>query len=169
MTGEPTEQRYAPGVERVYANDALEVLWEPGLCIHYAACIRGSVRAFNPQRRPWVDVNAETPERLAEIIELCPTGALHARWKDGRPAEYAPAPATIVPTVDGPLFLHGAIRILDREGNVVREDTRLALCRCGRSKHKPFCDDSHYREGFVSDDPELGPDPDDPDVLVRFR
>src|SRR5690606_19798478 len=118
-------------------------------CIHFAACIRGSIRAFNPRRRPWVDVDAETPERIAEIVERCPTGALHARWKDGRPAEAPPEPGTVVPTVDGPLFLHGRVRILDRAGNVIREDTRIALCRCGHSKRKPFCDDSHYTVGFT--------------------
>jgi uncharacterized Fe-S cluster protein YjdI/CDGSH-type Zn-finger protein len=166
MTSQPTEARYASNVERVYANDSIEVTWEPGLCIHFAACIRGSSKAFNPRNRPWVDVNAETPERIAEIVSRCPTGALHAIWKDGHPSETPPEPATIIPTTDGPLFLHGKIRILDRQGNVVRADTRIALCRCGHSKNKPFCDDSHYEAGFVSDDERFGPDPDNPDDLV---
>ncbi len=167
MTSEQTETRYASTVERVYANDHIEVLWEPSRCIHFAACIRGSVRAFNPRRKPWVDVDAEPPERIVEIVERCPTGALHALWKDGRPSENPPETATIVPTVDGPLFLHGRIQILDRQGNVVREDTRVALCRCGHSKNKPFCDDSHYEAGFTSGDPSFGPDPENPDDLVR--
>jgi CDGSH-type Zn-finger protein len=48
------------------------------------------------------------------------------------------------------------MEIRDREGNVIRTDTRMALCRCGHSANKPFCDDSHYRVGFVSNDPHLG-------------
>jgi uncharacterized Fe-S cluster protein YjdI len=142
------EPRHEPTTERVYSNDQIEVLWEPALCIHVAECIRGSARAFDPQRRPWVDVNAESPERLAQIIERCPTGALHARWLDGRPSETPPEPAEIEASHNGPLFVHGSVRILDRHGSVVREDTRLALCRCGSSQNKPFCDDSHYRIGF---------------------
>lgn len=39
-------------------------------------------------------------------------------------------------------------RILDRNGVVIREDTRMALCRCGQSHNKPFCDGSHEAVGF---------------------
>ena len=161
------ESRYAPGVERVYRNDQIEVTWEPRRCIHFQACIRGSLAAFNPHRRPWIDIDAEPPERIAEIVARCPTGALHALWPDGRPAESPREPASIVPTLDGPLFFRGRVQILDREGNVVREDTRVALCRCGQSQNKPFCDDSHYRTGFESNDPDFGQEPDDPDTPVR--
>jgi len=44
------EPRYASTVERVYQNDAIEVTWEPQLCVHFAACIQGSRRAFDPHR-----------------------------------------------------------------------------------------------------------------------
>jgi CDGSH-type Zn-finger protein len=40
------------------------------------------------------------------------------------------------------------VRILDADGQLIREDTRLALCRCGGSENKPFCDGSHRRIGF---------------------
>ena len=112
-------------------------------------------------------MNAESPERLAEIVARCPTGALHARWPDGRPAEASPDTVQITPTLDGPVFVRGRVAIRDRQGNVVREDTRVALCRCGHSKNKPLCDDSHYEVGFRSDDPAFGEEPDDPDALVR--
>lgn len=64
-----------------------------------------------------------------------------------------------MPQRDGPLFLHGRVQILDRNGNVIREDTRVALCRCGHSRNKPFCDDSHYGVGFRSNNPHLGTEP----------
>jgi CDGSH-type Zn-finger protein len=40
------------------------------------------------------------------------------------------------------------MRILDANGAVLREDTRMALCRCGHSRNKPFCDGSHETSGF---------------------
>jgi uncharacterized Fe-S cluster protein YjdI/CDGSH-type Zn-finger protein len=162
-----SEDRYQPAAERVYRNDRIEVTWEPGLCIHFAACIRGSIQAFNPRRKPWVNVDAESPERIAEIVGRCPTGALHARWTDGRPAEAARDSTSVLPTLDGPLFVRGHVSIVDRQGNLVRQDSRMALCRCGQSKNKPFCDNSHYDAAFESKDPAFGEEPDDPDDLVR--
>jgi hypothetical protein len=35
-----------------------------------------------------------------------------------------------------------------RDGETVVEDTRIALCRCGASKNKPYCDNSHKTTGF---------------------
>jgi CDGSH-type Zn-finger protein len=40
------------------------------------------------------------------------------------------------------------VRIVDADGRLIREDTRVALCRCGASGNKPFCDGSHRRIGF---------------------
>lgn len=162
-----SEDRYQPTVERVYGNDRIEVTWEPSLCIHFAACIRGSIQAFNPRRRPWIDVDAEAPEKIAEIVGRCPTGALHAYWADGQPAETPREATSILPTLDGPLFIRGRISVVDRQGNIVREDVRMAFCRCGQSKNKPFCDNSHSEVGFESNDPAFGDEPDDPDDLVR--
>lgn len=162
-----TESRYASTVAKVYRNDRIEVTWEPSFCIHFAACIRGSSKAFDPRRKPWVEIDAETPERIAEIVANCPTGALNARWLDGTPPQALPEATTVMPTLDGPLFVRGRLRLLDREGNVIREDTRVALCRCGHSQNKPFCDDSHYKVGFESADPHLKDEPLKPDDYIR--
>lgn len=144
------EPRHAGTAERVYANDAIEVTWEPGLCIHVGACVRASARAFDPQRRPWIDVDAEPPERLLTIVDQCPTGALHARLLNAQSSQESPT-VDLQTRRNGPLFVRGPIRITDRFGNVVREDNRMALCRCGASGNKPFCDGSHRRIGFTAE------------------
>jgi uncharacterized Fe-S cluster protein YjdI/CDGSH-type Zn-finger protein len=150
MTLSPREQR---GPRRVYANDAIEVLWEPKLCIHSGNCTRGLPEVFETEARPWVDVDAADADRIAATILTCPTGALHFRRQDGGPQEQPPTEATIEPRPNGPLFIRGRVRIRDADGNVIREDTRLALCRCGASGNKPFCDGSHRRIGFRTDPP----------------
>jgi len=162
-----SEERYQPTVERVYQGNGIEVTWEPNFCIHFAACIRGSLAAFNPRRRPWIDATAESAEKIAEIVSHCPTGALHARWADGTPAETPPEPIVVTPTLDGPLFVHGRMAVRDRQGHIIREDVRMAFCRCGHSRNKPFCDNSHDEVHFHSDDPAFGDEPDDIDDLVR--
>jgi CDGSH-type Zn-finger protein len=60
---------------------------------------------------------------------------------------------------NGPLVVEGDdVRIVDWDG-VECQPSRLpiALCRCGGSATKPFCDGSHRRNGFAPDPPEEAP------------
>lgn len=52
---------------------------------------------------------------------------------------------------DGPMHVVGSIEIRDMEGNVTELDHSEGcyyLCRCGRSRKKPFCDGAHKRTGW---------------------
>jgi CDGSH-type Zn-finger protein len=51
----------------------------------------------------------------------------------------------------GPLYLEGDVEVLDADGNLVRKESGVWLCRCGNSKDKPFCDSSHIAAGFPDD------------------
>src|SRR5204863_1038992 len=51
-------------------------------------------------------------------------------------------------SADGPLLVSGGVRILDAEGAVLYEGEKAALCRCGGSANKPFCDGTHKKNGF---------------------
>ena len=57
--------------------------------------------------------------------------------------------ASITPYRDGPLIVRGDFRLLDQDGTEIDpgRDT-VALCRCGKSGIKPFCDGTHKRSGF---------------------
>lgn len=57
--------------------------------------------------------------------------------------------ARVVPYRDGPYLARGEFELLDQDGNVI--ETRrgtIALCRCGASRTKPFCDGTHKAIGF---------------------
>jgi CDGSH-type Zn-finger protein len=65
----------------------------------------------------------------------------------------APSPqgdgATITPYRDGPLIVRGDFRLVDSDGAEIDPGRRtIALCRCGKSGIKPFCDGAHKRSGF---------------------
>ncbi|SNS08656.1 Zn-finger domain of CDGSH type-containing protein [Geodermatophilus saharensis] len=61
----------------------------------------------------------------------------------------ADAGATITPYRDGPLIVRGDFRLVDQDGAEIDPGRRtVALCRCGKSGIKPFCDGSHKRSGF---------------------
>ena len=77
----------------------------------------------------------------------------HPRSAASEPRE-DPAPsseggATITPYRDGPLIVRGDFRLLDQDGGEIDPGREtIALCRCGKSGIKPFCDGSHKRAGF---------------------
>ena len=49
----------------------------------------------------------------------------------------------------GPYLIRGPVTLIDAEGNAyVLEGDTIALCRCGGSQNKPFCDGSHKTNGF---------------------
>ncbi|RFU22705.1 CDGSH iron-sulfur domain-containing protein [Geodermatophilus marinus] len=69
------------------------------------------------------------------------------------PPDAAPAApagrATITPYRDGPLLVRGDFRLVDQDGTEIDPGREtVALCRCGRSGIKPFCDGTHKRAGF---------------------
>ena len=49
---------------------------------------------------------------------------------------------------NGPYIVHGECKIKDADGNVFKSKSPAALCRCGASVNKPFCDGHHSKIGF---------------------
>jgi len=145
-----TEQRHEPDVLKKYAGDGIEVRWEPKLCIHASSCIRALPHVFDPNARPWVNVDDASADEIAAAIESCPAGALSYMRTDGAPEETPESPTKVQPRPNGPLLLRGDIEVIDVEGNVIRRATRVALCRCGQSSNKPYCDLTHRTIGFRS-------------------
>ncbi len=54
--------------------------------------------------------------------------------------------AQIKITGTGPYLVTGTIELIDDKGMVVEKKENFALCRCGHSKNKPFCDGQHRQE-----------------------
>lgn len=146
-----TERRYAPDVAKAYEGKGIRVIWEPKLCIHVANCIRHLPGVFDPQARPWIAATGATAGDIAEAVESCPTGALRYERTDGGPEEIPTSPTTVQPRRNGPLFVRGDLQMTDTQQNVTRAATRMALCRCGQSSNKPFCDATHRAIGFQAD------------------
>ena len=68
--------------------------------------------------------------------------------------------AQIVACVDGPLLVRGEFDLVSSSGEQVERTRRtVALCRCGASAIKPFCDGTHKLIGFRTDPPQ-GSEPD---------
>ena len=134
-------------LKKEYATDEIVVEWEPRLCFHSRNCVRSLPQVFDESRRPWVAVDAATADEVEAAVALCPSGALRTR----RPRAHKATRSTetrVRASSNGPLLVTGGVRVLDADGNVLYEGERAALCRCGGSANKPFCDGTHEKIGF---------------------
>ena len=136
---------------RHYTDEAIDITYDAERCIHAAECVRGLPEVFDTSRRPWILPSGASADAIAAVIERCPTGALHYTRRDGGAPEMPPEQTTIAPVPGGPLYVRGLIQLRSADGSLIVEDTRVALCRCGQSENKPFCDNSHIGTHF--DDP----------------
>ena len=57
---------------------------------------------------------------------------------------------TIEVVRNGPLVVNGPVELKDADGKLYPVKERIALCRCGGSTTKPFCDGTHSRNGFAA-------------------
>jgi uncharacterized Fe-S cluster protein YjdI len=133
---------------QVYAGDGFEVTYDAGRCTHSGECVRGLPAVFDSKASPWIRPGAAGVDRIAEVVARCPSGAL-GLVRAGAAASPAPAAATIACAPNGPLLLEGAFVLKDGAGAVVATGGKVALCRCGHSEKKPFCDGAHRRVGFA--------------------
>jgi CDGSH-type Zn-finger protein len=69
------------------------------------------------------------------------------------PEETAATPVVVTVSADGPYLVSGPVEIRNPAGALVKSVDRAALCRCGNSGNKPFCDGSHRRVGFTDPGP----------------
>lgn len=136
------------GPTRTYEDARIRVLWDAGRCIHVGRCLRALPAVFDLQARPWVDLDGASAEEVAAAVRTCPTGALRYQGLGGLSDEVPDEPVSVEVRPNGPLFVRGRVRITRPGGEVVTDEVRVALCRCGASQNKPFCDNSHRLIGF---------------------
>jgi uncharacterized Fe-S cluster protein YjdI len=137
--------------QRVYRTEAIAVTWDASVCINSHNCVNALPQVFQPKARPWVQIDAASADEIAWAVARCPSGALHFERLDGGAQEEVSQETTVSPQPNGPLYVRGRMRILNADGALLREDYRMALCRCGQSNKKPFCDGSHRTAGFEAD------------------
>ncbi len=71
--------------------------------------------------------------------------------QESAPLEVRNGPLSVKPAKDRPLLVEGNLEICAGTGRTVKRVTKAALCRCGHSANKPFCDGTHSKIGFQAD------------------
>jgi len=131
-----------------YPGTRATVSWHGGLCIHIGECGRAKGDLFVGGRQPWCQPDLVSDDEVYDVVLRCPTGALTVDYEDGSHIETAAAENTVQVSYNGPLFVKGDLDIHGAADNAPGLRYRAALCRCGKSANKPFCDNSHEKAGF---------------------
>lgn len=137
--------------DRDYSNGDLTVHWRPEVCIHSRKCFAGLSSVFNPSKRPWVDLSGAEQEAIMAQVEKCPSGALSYSLAGAQQEAVASQGETPVVEVsaNGPLLIKGPCVVRFADGNEQIRENVTALCRCGASRNKPYCDGSHRSVEFT--------------------
>lgn len=138
-------------ITKHYSNGEVTIVWQPALCIHSKKCWQGLPEVFNPTEKPWVKPSGADTETIVSQVNKCPSGALSHFMNADVPAEegtQAVVENIVEVSANGPLLIYGNITIKDAAGNETKKHKVTALCRCGASANKPYCDGSHKKIDF---------------------
>ena len=139
-----------------YTNNEVTVVWKPKECIHSTICWKGLIEVFNPKEKPWVKIDGATTEKIIEQVRQCPSGALsyylNAEVAADEPSDKVAAESAHIMKVEvtpnGPYLIKTECLIVHSDGREEPKTGTVALCRCGASSNKPYCDGGHRKVGF---------------------
>ena len=138
----------------------------PALVLDDAKALCAFARFCDRKGQVWNLVLESDQPAAARLVEQqagdCPGGRLRARQRaqaqaGGHPVEphaephFTPSIGLVQHTakgVSGPLWVRGGIPVRSADGSAYERRNRVALCRCGASANKPFCDGAHVPSGF---------------------
>ena len=126
------------------SSEEITIHFDVDRCIHSRQCVLNAPTVFlaNVKGR-WLHPETTTVEHLVHVAQSCPSGAITYQRLDGESEEPSPEVNTISIRENGPYAIHASLNI-DDQGEMYR----ATLCRCGKSRNKPFCDNSHREIEF---------------------
>jgi CDGSH-type Zn-finger protein/uncharacterized Fe-S cluster protein YjdI len=132
--------------KEIVRGQKVVIEFEGSKCVHSRNCVLERPDVFVPNvSGEWIHPDAATPDEVMAIARNCPSGAIRAHRLDGGADEAAPLVNTVRVLENGPLAVRATLTIKAETAGY-----RATLCRCGQSRHKPFCDGSHATAGFVA-------------------
>lgn len=121
------------------------IIFDGKKCIHARNCVLTQPNVFKAGvKGDWIFPDNASAEDIATLAQICPSGAIQYERNEGA-NEAKPQVNTARIMENGPVVMRGDL-VIDGEP----AGTRATLCRCGKSKNKPYCDGSHTGANFVA-------------------
>ncbi len=133
-----------------YRREELTVFDNRGICQHSGICTDTLSSVFRARAEPFVDLSAAAKDAIIQTVRQCPSGALSYALDGIEHRDQQREPRVTV-SKDGPYRITGGVEIPDEPRAEGASNEHYALCRCGGSKNKPFCDGTHWYIKFRDD------------------
>jgi CDGSH-type Zn-finger protein len=146
-----------------YPGQQVTIFDNRGTCQHSGLCTDRLATAFRTDAEPFVAPSGGRLDEIIRAVRDCPSGALSYAFDEAEARAQVDWDGTRTPSIevtnDGPYRITGQITLTDATGEPEPQGAgasreHYALCRCGQSRNKPFCDRRHVRARF--DDGLLG-------------
>lgn len=135
-----------------YVGQKITIHDNRSICSHASYCVENLSSVFKLGHRPWINPYNASTEKIIETINMCPSGALSYSIDGIEHNEIGNREPMITVSKDGPYLITGGIELLgEKQIAEGASKEHYALCRCGASNNKPFCDGSHNRINFKDD------------------
>jgi CDGSH-type Zn-finger protein len=142
FVGEKEDDRIKDRVKD-YPGNGITINDNRGVCSHDGSCVKYLPSVFKTSERPWIDAKAASIEDIIKTVERCPSGALSFTIGEKRYQDFYSRAPKIKIRKNGPLEVQGGVKLIDEMGSIPECKEHYTLCRCGKSKNKPFCDGTH--------------------------
>lgn len=131
-----------------YQGERARILFNRSICSGAARCVGSLPEVFRSDSSDnWIHPDSGEIADIRRVVGDCPSGALSMSL-EGAPV---PPVTRVDPSIEivrnGPYIVE-AIELRGVEWHTEANTTKYALCRCGLSKNKPFCDYSHAEKGW---------------------
>ncbi|ERJ12857.1 glutamate synthase-related protein [Haloplasma contractile] len=147
FTDEKKEGRVQRKLE-TYKGETISIHDDRGICSHAGYCTEGLPDVFQMGEDPWIDPNGASKAEIIKTIEKCPSGALSYSIDGEKHDDFSDFKG-IELTENRSFIIRGGIPIENDDQPQTLD--HYTLCRCGKSKNKPYCNGEHWYENFKDD------------------
>lgn len=137
--------------ERAYEGKEITINDNRTICSHSMQCVNNLNSVFDINKQPWIDPDKARAKEIMEVIKKCPSGAL-SYTIGGKTVRNFDREQEITISKDGPYNIRGGVVLNVGDELQPPAKEHYALCRCGASKNKPYCDGSHSEIDFKDEE-----------------
>ena len=125
-----------------YQGEKIKIIFNRSICAGASKCANSYPSIYKSAAEDWINPDGASVDEVINSVKACPSGALSYEI-DSRKTFESHDVESVEIIKGGPINFKGKIELEDVKWSSFANKEKFALCRCGASKNKPFCDYTH--------------------------